>query len=634
MAKRKHTQHPKHRSTLPFDLTPAPGKKLLITDVTLRDGHQSLLATRMRTEDMLPIAQKLDAIGYWSLEVWGGATFDACLRFLKEDPWERLRALRQAMPTTRLQMLLRGQNLVGYRHYADDVVQRFIELAATNGIDVFRIFDALNDVRNIEYAVRCVKDQGKHAQAAICYTVSPIHTLDGFVDLAKRMEDLGIDTLCIKDMAGLLAPLDAYQLVRKLKAQVRVPIHLHTHYTSGMASMSSLMAVLAGLDALDTAISPLAGGASHPPTETIVAALRGTPYDTGLDLSQFDPIAQHFRAVRKKYHQFESDFTGVDVDILTSQIPGGMLSNLAAQLAEQKALDKIREVLEEVPRVRKDMGYPPLVTPSSQIVATQATLNVLTGERYKVITTETKNYFLGLYGKPPGPVNPEVAARAIGNEQPIKGRPADRLEPELRKAAQELAGSSASPEDVVSLALFPSIAREFFEHREKGELKPEPLLPPQEPGPKVAHELHLAPIAFNVTVHGETYHIRISGSGRKVDGRKPYYIRINDKLEEVYLEPLEEVLAGTPETPTVGGNKELRRPKPSKPGDIASPMPGRVVAVLVAKGDTVKAGDAVLVIEAMKMQSRLQSPISGTVAQVYVRDGDDVKPDETLVQIT
>jgi len=616
-----------------IDVTPAPGKKLLITDVALRDGHQSLLATRMRTEDMLPIAQKLDAIGYWSLEVWGGATFDTCLRFLKEDPWERLRALRAAMPNTKLQMLLRGQNVVGYRHYADDVVERFIERSATNGIDVFRIFDALNDIRNIEHSVRCVKDQGKHVEATLCYTVSPVHTLDSFVDLAKRLEDLGTDTLCIKDMAGLLAPMDAYQLVRKLKAAVKAPIHLHTHYTSGMASMSSLMAVMGGLDILDTSMSPLAGGTSHPPTETMVAALRGTPYDTGLQLPRFIPIAEHFRVARKKYHQFESDFTGVDAEILTSQIPGGMLSNLAAQLAEQNSLEKMRDVLEEVPRVRKDMGYPPLVTPSSQIVGSQATLNVLTGERYKVITTETKNYFLGYYGKPPGPVNKEVAARAIGDERPVKGRPADRLEPELPAAITELAGKSPSPEDVVSLALFPAIAREFFDQREKGELKPEPLAPAPEAGPKVAHELHLAPIDFNVTVHGETYHIQVSGSGRKEEGRKPYYIRINDKLEEVQLEPIQEVLAGVPEAPATGDKTKPKRPKPSKPGDIASPMPGRVVKVLVAMGDKVKADDPVLIIEAMKMENRVPSPIAGTVATLYVSEGDDVKPDETLVQL-
>ena len=390
------TSKTKAPATQELTVEPAAGKPLLITDVALRDGHQSLLATRMRTEDMLPIAQKLDAVGYWSLEVWGGATFDTCLRFLKEDPWERLRALRAAMPNTRLQMLLRGQNLVGYRHYADDVLEHFIERSATNGIDVFRIFDALNDVRNLDRAMREVKACGKHVEAAISYTVSPVHSIDRFVDMAKQLEDLGTDTLCVKDMAGLLAPIDAYQLIRRLKSAVKVPIHLHTHYTSGMASMASLMAILGGLDMLDTSISPLAGGTSHPATETMIASLRDTPYDTGIDLRTFQPITEHFRTVRRKYRQFESDFTGVDAEILTSQIPGGMLSNLAAQLAEQNALDRMKEVLDEVPRVRKEMGYPPLVTPTSQIVGTQATLNVLTGERYKVITTETKNYFLGL----------------------------------------------------------------------------------------------------------------------------------------------------------------------------------------------------------------------------------------------
>ncbi|MDH4236551.1 MAG: sodium-extruding oxaloacetate decarboxylase subunit alpha [Nitrospira sp.] len=616
-----------------FAIQPAAGKPLLITDVALRDGHQSLLATRMRTEDMLPIAQKLDAVGYWSLEVWGGATFDTCLRFLKEDPWERLRALRAAMPNTKLQMLLRGQNLVGYRHYADDVLERFIERSAANGIDVFRIFDALNDVRNLDRAVREVKACGKHAEAAISYTVSPVHNLDRFVEMAKRLEDLGTDTLCIKDMAGLLAPLDAYHLMRRLKAAVKVPIHLHSHYTSGMASMSSLMAILGGLDMLDTAMSPLAGGTSHPATETLVASLRNTPYDTGLDLSAFLPITEHFRTVRRKYRQFESDFTGVDAEILTSQIPGGMLSNLAAQLTEQNALDRMKEVLEEVPRVRKEMGYPPLVTPTSQIVGTQATLNVLTGERYKVVTTETKNYFLGLYGRAPGPLDSEIMARAIGNEEPIKTRPADRLEPELAANKKELPASASSVEDQLSFALFPAIAREFFEAREKGDLTP-PLLEAASPkGPAVAHELHLAPVEFNVTVHGETYHVKVSGSGRKTDGRKPYYIRVNDKLEEVSLEPIQEILAGVPESQDTGTGATPKRPRPSKPGDVAPPMPGRVVKILVAVGDRVKAGDPLLIVEAMKMESRVPTPIDGTVAAILASEGDNVKTDETLIQL-
>ncbi len=616
-----------------LSITPAIGKPVLITDVGLRDGHQSLLATRMRTEDMLPIAQKLDAVGYWSLEVWGGATFDTCLRFLKEDPWERLRALRAAMPNTKLQMLLRGQNLVGYRHYADDVVERFIERSATNGIDVFRIFDALNDVRNLDRAVSEVKACGKHAEATICYTVSPVHSIDRFVDLAKKLEDLGTDTICIKDMAGLLAPLDAYHLVRRLKAAVKVPLHLHSHYTSGMASMASLMAILGGLDMLDTSISPLAGGTSHPATETLVASLQNTPYDTRLDLASFQPITEHFRTVRRKYRQFESDFTGVDAEILTSQIPGGMLSNLAAQLTEQNALDRMKEVLDEVPRVRKEMGYPPLVTPTSQIVGTQATLNVLTGERYKVITTETKNYFLGLYGRAPGQVDLDVMARATGDETPIKSRPADRLEPELDEAKKELPASAQSIEDQLSFVLFPAIASDFFEAREKGDLTPDPLDVGSAKGPSTAHELHLAPVEFNVTVHGETYHVKVSGSGRKVDGRKPYYIRVNDKLEEVSLEPIQEVLAGVPESQEIGTGGKPKRPKPTKPGDVAPPMPGRVVKVLVAVNDSVKVGDPLLIIEAMKMESRVPAPIDGKVSAILVNDGDNVKTDETVIQL-
>lgn len=616
-----------------FTITPAVGKPVLITDVALRDGHQSLLATRMRTEDMLPIAQKLDAIGYWSLEVWGGATFDTCLRFLKEDPWERLRALRAAMPNTKLQMLVRGQNLVGYRHYADDVVERFIERSATNGIDVFRIFDALNDVRNLDRAVSEVKACGKHAEATICYTVSPVHSIDRFVELAKKLEDLGTDTICIKDMAGLLAPLDAYRLVRRLKAAVKVPLHLHSHYTSGMASMASLMAILGGLDMLDTSISPLAGGTSHPATETLVASLQNTPYDTGLELASFQPITEHFRSVRRKYRQFESDFTGVDAEILTSQIPGGMLSNLAAQLTEQNALDRMKEVLDEVPRVRKEMGYPPLVTPTSQIVGTQATLNVLTGERYKVITTETKNYFLGLYGRAPGQVDLDIMARATGDDTPIKTRPADRLEPELDEAKKELPESAQTIEDQLSFVLFPAIARDFFEAREKGELTPEPLDLGSAKGPATAHELHLAPVEFNVTVHGETYHVKVSGSGRKIDGRKPYYIRVNDKLEEVSLETIQEVLAGVPESPEADSGGKPKRPRPSKPGDVAPPMPGRVVKVLVAVDDHVKSGDPLLIIEAMKMESRVPAPMDGRVAAVLTAEGDNVKTDETVIQL-
>ncbi len=618
---------------VPLEFEPAPAKKVLLTDVALRDGHQSLLATRMRTEDMLTVAERLDKVGYWSLEVWGGATFDTCLRFLKEDPWERLRAFKRVMPRTRLQMLLRGQNLVGYRHYPDDVVTAFVERAAIHGVDVFRIFDALNDIRNMKGAVVAARRVGKHVEAAICYTVSPVHSLDRFIEMAKRLEDLGTDTLCIKDMAGLLAPMEAYRLVRGLKAAVRMPIHLHSHYTSGMASSSALMAILGGLDMLDTALSPLSGGTSHPPTETFVAMLRGTPYDTRLDLTQFPPIAEDLRAARKKYYQFESDFAGIDSEILISQIPGGMMSNLAAQLTEQNALDKIKAVLEEVPRVRKDFGYPPLVTPSSQIVGTQATLNVLTGERYKVVTTETRNYFKGLYGEPPGPVDKAIRKRALGDEGVIKGRPADLLEPELPKAASEAEGKAQNPEDVLSYALFPGVARDFFDERARGELKPELLAPLPPKGPAVAHELKLAPLEFKVTIHGESYHIKVSGSGRKSDGKKPYYIKVNDRLEEVHLEPILEVLTGAPEPPEAEGAKAPRRPKPKARGDAATTMPGKVVRVVVQQGQTVKKGDLLLIVEAMKMEGQVHAPMDGTVKTLYVKEGDEVKPDETLVVI-
>jgi pyruvate carboxylase subunit B len=619
------------RRPAPIDIEAAPARQVLLTDVALRDGHQSLLATRMRTEDMLDVADRLDKVGFWSLEVWGGATFDTCLRFLKEDPWERLRALKRVMPRTRLQMLLRGQNLVGYRHYPDDVVNAFIERAAANGVDVFRIFDALNDIRNMETSVAAVRRARKHVEATICYTTSPVHSVERFIELAKRLEDLGTDTLCIKDMAGLLAPMDAYRLVKGLKAAVRVPIHLHSHYTSGMASTSALMAILGGLDMLDTALSPLSGGTSHPPTETFVALLRGTPYDTGLDLKTLPPIAELLRNARKKYHQFESDFAGVDSEILISQIPGGMLSNLAAQLAEQNALDKFKAVLEEVPHVRRDFGYPPLVTPTSQIVGTQATLNILTGERYKVVTTETRNYLRGLYGKPPGPVDATIRKRALGNEPVITVRPADLLEPELPKAAREAADKTTSPEDVLSYALFSAVANDFFDERASGELKPEPLAPLPPKGPAVAHELKLAPLEFKVTIHGESYHIKVSGSGRKTDGKKPYYIKVNDRLEEVHLEPLVEVLTGAPEAPEVGGEKKPQRPKPAGPGDVTTSMPGKVTKVLVKQGQVVKKGDLVLIVEAMKMESQVLAPIAGAVKTLYVKEGDDVKPDETLV---
>ncbi|NLF14502.1 MAG: pyruvate/oxaloacetate carboxyltransferase [Anaerolineaceae bacterium] len=448
-------------------------KPVRICDTVLRDAHQSLLATRMRTEDMIgnpdmPLAEKLDQVGYWSVEMWGGATFDSAMRFLDEDPWERIRMLKARMPRTPFQMLLRGQNIVGYKHYPDDVLERFIVKAHENGIDVFRIFDALNDVRNMRRAMEVVKAVGAHVQGAICYTISPVHSIDSFVHMGHVLEDMGAHTVCIKDMAGLLSPYVAGELVGRLKDELEVPIQLHTHYTSGMAMAAVLKAVEAGVDIVDTAISSLAMVTSQPPTESLVRILKESPRDTGLDLGLLAEISRYFAEVRTKYAAFESGISGVDVNVLQFQIPGGMLSNLVSQLREQGAEDRYDEVLAEVPRVREEMGYPPLVTPSSQIVGTQATLNVLLGERYKVIPAEVKNYVRGYYGRPPAPIDPELKRRAIGDEEPIDCRPADLIPLGMEQARAEIGDLARSEEDVISYALFPQVARPFLERRRNG----------------------------------------------------------------------------------------------------------------------------------------------------------------------
>ncbi len=445
---------------------PGQPKPVRVTDTVLRDAHQSLLATRMRVEDMLPIGPKLDQVGFHSLEMWGGATFDSSMRFLRADPWERVRLLRQAIPHTPFQMLLRGQNVVGYRHYADDVVERFVYHAAAVGIDIFRVFDALNDVRNMETAFKAIKKVGKHVQGSISYTTSPVHNIPTHIEIARQMVELGADSICIKDMAGLLAPYVAYELVGRLKeAFPDIPVQVHTHYTSGMASSVLLKAIEAGADVVDTAISSLALGTAQPPTESLVASLRGTPWDTGLNLDLLSEIAQHFAQVRKRYQKYEGKLRTVDVCVLRYQIPGGMLSNLDSQLREQKALDRYEEVLEEVPRVRAELGYPPLVTPSSQIVGTQAVLNVIMGERYKVIPKEVRQYVLGFYGRPPAPIDPEVQKKIIGEEEPITCRPADLLEPELEEARQALGELAESERDVIANALFPQVTPTFLRWR-------------------------------------------------------------------------------------------------------------------------------------------------------------------------
>ncbi len=590
-----------------------------VTEVILRDAHQSLIATRMRIEDMLPICEKLDAMGFWSLEVWGGATFDACIRFLKEDPWVRLQQLRQALPNTRLQMLLRGQNLLGYRHYADDVAAAFVEKSAENGIDVFRVFDALNDLRNIETAMKAVKRSGKHAQGTICFTTSPVHTADLFAEQARQLQNMGADSIAIKDMAGLLTPYGTYELVKAIKDNVPLPLAIHCHATSGLAPLCQMKAIEAGVDRIDTAISSFAGGTSHPATEFQVAALQGTAYDTGLALDPLMEISDYFREVRKKYHQFESEFTREDISVQVNQVPGGMMSNLANQLKDQNALDRIRDVFDEIPRVRKDLGYPPLVTPTSQIVGTQAVYNVLAGERYKTITNEVKRYLQGGYGQPPAAVNEAVRKQAIGNDSYSEERPADALAPEMDKLRQDIGDLAVSAEDVLTFAMFPDLGREYLEQRRAGTLQPEPLMPIDaggRPSSTTATE-------FKVDVHGETYEVAITGVGDSGGGRRKLYVSLDGMPEEVIFEPLNEYVAED------GG----KRKQASEPGHVTAAMPGNVVEVLVNEGDQVEAGQAVLVTEAMKMESEINANIAGTVTLVNVAKSDRVTPGDVLMEI-
>jgi pyruvate carboxylase subunit B len=610
--------------------------KVFVSELVLRDGHQSLIATRMRTDDMLPICAKLDAIGFWSLEAWGGATFDACVRFLKEDPWERLAKLRKALPNSRIQMLLRGQNLLGYRHYSDDVVRAFVQKSADNGVDVFRIFDAMNDMRNLKTSIEAVKKVGKHAEGAISYTTSPVHDIAHFVELAKELESMGCDTLAIKDMAGLLTPQSTHDLVKALRAAVSLPIHLHSHATSGLSAMCFLKGIEAGATIIDTCNSSFGEGASHPSTESIVAALKGTEYDTGLDLVALQEITAYFRDVRKKYWQFESDFTGVDTRVLVNQVPGGMISNLSNQLKEQGALNRIDEVLAEIPRVREDLGFPPLVTPTSQIVGTQAVLNVMTGTRYKSITNEVKNYFLGRYGQSPAPVNESVKKLAVNDGETITCRPADLLAPEMAKLTIEAERFAKSEEDTLTYAMFPDIGQTYLQERNAGSLVPEALLDKESVN---AAAPQFAPNEFKVTLHGETFHINLTGSGHSGEEKRPYYVSVDGIAEEVFVEILSEIeVSGGAGASSSGGKKKPTssssgRPRPSHAGHVTTSMPGTIVAVIAKVGDKVKAGDAVVVIEAMKMENEIQAATSGVVVAIHVTKGDMVNPDESLLEI-
>lgn len=570
--------------------------KLLITETILRDAHQSQAATRMRTEDMLPVLDKLDKVGYFSLECWGGATYDACLRFLNEDPWDRLRALKEGLPNTKLQMLLRGQNLLGYKHYADDVVDLFIKKSIENGIDILRIFDALNDVRNLKQAIESTKKYGGICEAALSYTTSPVHNIEYFVDLSKTLVNMGADIICIKDMANLLLPYDAFTLVKEIKSAVNVPVHLHTHNTTGTGSMTYLKAIEAGVDIIDTALSPLANGTSQPATESIVATLQGTGRETGLDLTLLTEISEHFKKVAdrlKSEGYLNPKVLNVDVNTLLYQVPGGMLSNLINQLKEQGASNKLPEVLAEVPKVRKDMGYPPLVTPTSQIVGTQAVLNVVLGERYKMVTKEIKGLLKGEYGKLPAEPDPEVLKKCIGNEERITCRPADLLKPEYENYKAEMLKYYTKEEDVLSYCMFPQVSEKFFKYR--------------------------------ANLHKRTFTV-------EVDGKK-YKVEIEDK-DYVATEAPKTPVAAT-KTVQPAATQNAPAPAASNPTggtQMRAPMPGTVLKLCVANGTKVKKGDVILVLEAMKMENDIASPCDGVI-NYAISKGSSVNTQDLLATI-
>jgi oxaloacetate decarboxylase alpha subunit len=584
-----------------------------ITELVLRDAHQSLLATRLRLDDMLPIAAELDAVGFWSMESWGGATFDACIRYLGEDPWERIRELKRAMPKTPQQMLLRGQNLLGYRHYADDVVQKFVDRAATNGVDVFRVFDAMNDMRNIEVALQAVQRAGKHAQGTIAYTLSPVHNIDMWVEQGKRIEDMGADSIVIKDMAGLLRPYDGFELVSRLKAACDIPLHMQCHATTGLSTATYLKCIEAGIDNVDCAVSSMSMTYGHSATESLVAILEGSERDTGLDIERLESIAAYFRDVRKKYARFEGSLRGVDARILVAQVPGGMLTNMESQLREQNAADRLDEVLEEIPSVRKDLGYIPLVTPTSQIVATQAVLNVLTGERYKSITRETAGVLKGEYGATPAAMNAELQARVLEGETAITCRPADLLEAEFDVLSDELEAladekgitlrdKEQRSDDVLIYALFPQVGLKFLRHRgDPSAFEPAPG--EEAPGAAVAPApATTGEAVYTVSVNGEQFVVGVSDGGEL------------QSLSQIQS-PAQLALSSAPGKP------------------VSAPLAGNIVRVTVTAGSTVRSGDVVVILEAMKMETEVRSPADGIVSAVTVQAGDAVAVGDTLLEL-
>jgi oxaloacetate decarboxylase alpha subunit len=593
-------------------------KPLAITEVVLRDAHQSLFATRMRIDDMLPIAEKLDKVGYWSLETWGGATFDACIRYLGEDPWDRIRALKAAMPNTPQQMLLRGQNLLGYRHYADDVVQKFIERAHVNGVDVFRIFDAMNDVRNFETAIKSAIDVGAHAQGTLSYTTSPVHTIDGWVDMAKRLEDMGSHSICIKDMAGLLKPYVAEELVTKIKACTNIPLALHCHATTGLSVATQQKAIDAGVDIVDTAISSMSMTYGHSPTETLVSIVEGTARDTGLELNKLAEISSYFREVRKKYVKFEGELKGVDPRILLAQVPGGMLTNMESQLKQQGAADKMDEVLKEIPRVREDLGFIPLVTPTSQIVGTQAVINVLMGERYKNITKETAGVLKGEYGAAPAPVNTELQAKVLNGASAITCRPADNIKPEMASIEAEFKKLSAANsisvaeneiDDALIYALFPEIGLKFLENRNN----PDAFEPVPTANDLVVASSKQDPEVYSVSVDGQLFEVQVGPKG-SIDGITP--VKSNGTKVEASV-------SATTSAPAVSSEGE----------DIPAPLAGNIFKILVDTGEHVEAGDVLIIMEAMKMETEIRAPKSGTVQAINIKEGDAVSVGQSLFAI-
>ena len=589
-------------------------KPLLLTELVLRDAHQSLLATRLRLDDMLPIAAKLDKVGYWSMESWGGATFDACIRYLGEDPWHRIRELKKAMPNTRQQMLLRGQNLLGYRHYADDVVEAFVERAHKNGVDVFRIFDAMNDIRNLQTAVQAAIKVGAHAQGTISYTVSPVHTIDMWVDMARQLEDMGCHSICIKDMAGLLKPYDCEELVSRIKEATGIPLAMQCHATTGLSTASYQKAIDAGIDMLDTAISSMSMTYGHSATETMVAITEGTSRDTGLDMELLAEIAAYFRDVRKKYAQFEGSLKGVDARILLAQVPGGMLTNMESQLKEQGALDKLDAVLKEIPHVREDLGFLPLVTPTSQIVGTQAVLNVLTGERYKSITKETAGVLKGEYGATPAKVNAALQQRVLDGAEAISCRPADLLEPELEKLQQELTSLAGTEsirlaeqqlDDVLTYALFPQVGLKFLKNRDNpAAFEPAPDNDTSEQkaaAPNNAKAPQNGPASYSVRVDGKVYEVEVAAGGA-LSSVKPV-------VEE-----------NIPASASVTGNSTLN-----------APLAGNIWKIVTKAGAAVKRGDIVIIMEAMKMETEVRAVSDGVVANIHVAAGDSVSTGDVLI---